>query len=516
MDPIRAPPLLKDFSAAKSKVSDDELFEFTVPAPCTQRYEGSFHCPMPRHLNRNRKRRAFASNGPNSQQDCLGTIEQDQERHPDPTLRSPMQRSPMRRLTPPSSPNVGFASPINRRISLLSPTTQELSTFGNMTIQSFGSSFASYSNGRMPVISDSYTPSDAGGTPRSQIKQSPRQSPRHVPLAIVCTNTPDTLSLPCTPRKSQNAEGNLPVFGSPRAIQTRSPAHVHESPKFLLPRCNRMTGKSGIFPGSIQGERDNPPMHFLRLDKNPPKNEGTSTRKSNPYGLPIASRSLLQKVSSADSLDDFNCMDDGSANGSLSDSCDEGGWFFLCSPEKPISTAEDDSTRSQKKLRSPSIDNPPSRKLDLSSAVSSSENSEVSNDNLLPLRVRSCIASGTQKSRKPITSTSTSSLFGMDIICENSMSRHPSTNMFSRDHQDAFGHPSAALARALSRTESDQSLGRLCLDSAQMYGGSRDMITPPIVMSSLPEQPPLMKRYLQQQKNFIDNFSARSSEKIKS
>lgn len=485
-----------------------DTFQFTVPAPFAPRrmhYKTEASFPLPRSMVKSRKRRAFESDGPNSDEISPRTEMLGQDK----TLK-PTNSMSMARFTPPSSPNVGFSTPANRRFAL-SPTTQELSSFGNMTIQSLGSSFASYSNGKAPFPPDSNTSVTSASlvTPRSQIKQ----SPRHVPIAVVSTDATEALAIPSTPRETPQTEGSLLLFGSPSAIQ--SPV-IHESPNFLLPRCSKISSNSrnhSRISNASNHNKNTPPISFLRLDHSEKK--GDHPRKSSLGARPTTSRSLLKKSTSTDSLDDFHSIDDACADGSLSDSCDEGGWFFLCSPKKNTAT-DDDSPRSQKKQKAPNLkaSMPPS--IDPSSLKKFEFTSDAYANNQGFPKINTQLPARLRKPRNP--GASANSLFGMDIICEHSMSRQSSTDfelLAKRSSTDLLStRDNTLLPRAIVRTESDQSIG-LCLDSAQLYGGSRDMITPPVLSSSQPEQPPLMKRRLQEQKIVIEYCQPSRVEKVK-
>jgi len=344
-----------------STMTRDSEYSFQIPhcSPHSQpSAERTFPCP--RNMDRNRKRRAFASNGPNGTQICPERTGKPSEQY----FKS-IQNSSLKKCTPPSSPIVAFSPPDAYKGNFaLSPTTQELSSFGNMTIRSLGSSFASY--GRMPVVSDTGSDSISTNmaTPLSQLNY----SPRHVPLAVVSSET-ELLSMPGSPRKLHNSD-NLLVFGSPVAIESKSP--MHESPKFLLPRCQISGSKKPVaYHGRRHETREKPPINFLTLNQSLSFEDDKKKQEPNPNALPT-SRSLLKKATSTDSLDDFHNVD-----GSLSDSGDEGEWFFLCSPKKPCTETEDDSPRRQKKNR------PPLPKLDLPTASSNSVG-EGSKDSSIP------------------------------------------------------------------------------------------------------------------------------------
>ncbi len=248
------------------------------------------------------------------------------------------------------------------------------------------------------------------------------------------------------------------------------------------------------------------------------------------------SRSLFKPASTAsnDALDEM--LYEGDTDGSLSDSDDEGGdnGFFLSDPSclssltapalpprgllssilKPNNRCNSNNTNidqsegsgfglsltaayslKTKKKKVNSGDNP------IFPNLPTSFDRKYTNQNHTLMNDDAC-----EQNREGSTSESNTSLFGMNIIHENSISNgsladigiFPSTK---RNSCRSFNEDHTSSASFLNRSKSDQSINSigLCIDSCsgvnKEYNG-RDMVTPPVNSRTMSSPPPLKQTRL--------------------
>ena len=467
----------------------------TLFASKIQKKDSSEKTFLPHHASilRSRKRGASDCNEPlMNDPSCFSSANLPVERH---AFASPSRIiGSAAKPTSCSSPSVTFGfdvSPCPDSL-VLSPTSNELSNFSHLTIRTSGSSFATYSSGRKKNLTDTPT------TPSSAQRMHFRQSPRHVPLEIIAANHSQLNILPRSPERNTMDGVDLPIFGSPQAVQPRSP--VQKSPRFLIPRCTKnIYGEKSFEMSSTkmhQCKRSpsrkaiHPPISFLTLN-----NRSPSTRSIHKAGS--TSRSLLNVSSEEDSLDDFEYIEDDASNGSLSDSCDEDAWFFLSSPTKNNIPATGTNVTpcpdgpNQKKPRSPNEESN-------GTCTPGTLKPRGAETNLFPIDSgASMLPRGGSSALKSTRYTSSSSLFGMDAICENSMSTSNLPELLNRNisgpaNEGSLGSTCPNPALSLPRNDSEISLG-LGLENVPVCCDRRDLITPPII-NTLQLQPPSMKQ----------------------
>ena len=458
----------------------------TLFASKIQKQNSSEKTFLPHHASilRSRKRGASDCNAPlMNDPSCFSSANLPLQRN---AFASPSRIIGAAKPTSSSSPSVTFGFDVTPCPDslLLSPTSNQLSNFSHLTIQTSGSSFATYSSGRKKNLTDTPT------TPSSAQRMHFRQSPRHVPLEIIAANHSNS------PERDTMDGVDLPIFGSPQAVQPRTP--VHKSPRFLIPRCTKnINGEKSFEMSSTKMHQwkrspsrkaSHPPISFLTLD-----NRSPSTRSIHQSGS--TSRSLLNVSSEEDSLDDFECIEDDASLSS--DSCDEDAWFFLSSPTKNnIPTSGPNVTPcpdgpNQKKLRSPNEESN-------GTCTPGTLKPRDAETNLFPIDSGApMLPRGGSSALKSTRYTSSTSLFGMDVICENSMSTSNLPELLNRNisgaaNEGSLGSSCPNPALFLPRNDSDISL-RLGLENVPVCCDRRDLITPPVI-NTLQLQPPSMKQ----------------------
>jgi len=478
-----------------------------------------------------------------------------------PTIQSTIVTSttpiPFRTMTPPASQCMtSSASPF-----ATSPYSKELSRFSNLTIQSPGSSFTAYSphggvkhqhqvcSSPSPCYNNS---SNLGGLSSSLSsntdnkfqafllqKQNP---PRHVPIALVTgetmlhTNKKDGTSIIVPPRRNPLCDSISGSYGKGKsAVRPATPFlclrndnddhydhhhhHVDETcnkPTIptvpdVSPQCHLSPQSSGGLSEDVHGKSSSsdgkrnedtdvtsPPIAFLDMK---PNQEHTAGRQKTSQTSTFTTSLLKQR--STDSLDDFFFSDDVSLGSSLTDSGDEGEWFFLCEPTMDASPtdcahhweAPRPSVLRQKLRRIPKLPFPPPPPTNNNAAPTGTDYITFST-RLLSKNV------STTKSQY----SSSSSLFGLGIPQANSKASLNGESFTSHNWGSRKQLKTASFYALSQHESSSQSLQHLSAVSNAASSNSdllskttpRDLVTPP-VSAAFPESndgpPPLKRSY---------------------
>lgn len=261
--------------------------------------------------------------------------------------------------------------------------SKELSRIGNLTIQSPGSSFTAY---RSPFKYGSYPPnsyinthhfdnhhSPSGMLPTNLLKQNPRQ----VPIALVTVDK--SLKSTCVPTiappsysqssdaiPSSHGDGAFPFLrptASPNCCVQHDDSccderyhgvNIPNIGETVLPPRHDNTLLSPNSPSRVlqdasennsdacNGANISPQAPVAFLDMNAPPRQRNK----------LSSFQSLFKQTSNDALDDFFHSDDVSLGSSLTESGDEGDWFFLCEPKLEASPTDCAHQWKRKKHRS--------------------------------------------------------------------------------------------------------------------------------------------------------------------
>ena len=371
------------------------------------------------------------------------------------------------------------------------PTLFELSSFGNLAIQSVGSSFSSFVNGRRSIVpAGSPLPL---GTPPPHSKPSAKQ----VPLTILSTEKP---SVPLN--QSHQAQPHS-AFGSPMATKS------FKSPRFFVPRCSKTsrridllrekTAKTSrridllrekasplILPQlgtSMIFDKKSTSLNKNALNEDVCNRTSTSSKTTSNGGTSKCMH--LFRPPSMDYVD--NCS---ASDGSLTDNGDEYDWFFLCDPA--IAAYTNDSNQTRPMARSTVLPRSPSSVF----AQNGNGNPPAKLDR--PSVSRPFPSVDDQPKGGVLQGIATSischnRLVGIGIIHENSMSRPRSAEA---DTPDSFG-PKVQACPFVHRSQSEQSLD-IGIENAPMYSDARDLITPPVMSLGSRSPPPLKQTKLTQ------------------
>ncbi len=536
--------------------------------------------PSPGQIHGSRKRRAFGSNGPLCENGSSSPLIFVQKTPDIRTLQSQhhaafqSQQSPLYIPSTPTRPDfprgspdaVQQKTPSSNLTPSPSPTVEKLAMFEKLAIQSPiianspGSSFkvVSSSNSNNTPGSESARSINYPNGARLPLRRD-SASPRQVPLTVLSSSSSEkktSMLLPQSPDR-KSSEERLPV---PFFSEAKSPSRPYLSPRWKRPDPNlnlnitlptgQDTGlKVPIKPIQNSGALDReyskpghrPPIacdeRFMcpeeRHSNVPPLHHGPPTEvtceqdpknyNTDPYHQSI---SLFGPSPKMDPRDEFRAFANiPNCNDSLTDSDDDGDWFFLSDPgATSIRNNNLEASRRGKKSKH------------MVSSVASKPKNMSANIQQLPFDlpfVSKPMMMPTSSSRKdmflPIATppqittvcsgsrlSSCNSLFGMSIIHENPLALEAPSHQHHPERQDggAFtfgssGFPSIGIGTAhavkrsssessfgisSNRTSSDISLG-LGLEKAPYITdcNSRDMITPPVI-STTPQNPPPLKK----------------------
>lgn len=433
-----------------------------------------------------------------------------------------------RTTTPPILP---FSMTTSASPFSTSTYSKELSRIGNLTIQSPGSSFTAYHS---PAHVKHGCPSptcnnnkNTNGVPQSSSDMLPalqKQNPRHVPIAFVTRpasnhdyreESPVLIPTTTAPFHCvQKDDDHYHKYQRSSHQDNYVPTNVEKS------QCRRHSFLSSSHSSSDSLEDDvnrksrdgrndakvSPPVSFLDFSQN----EGNFGRQQKSQ---ISSFTSLLKQKSNDSLDDFFFSDDVSLGSSLTESGDEGDWFFLCQPKFEASPT--DCAHHWKMPRSSFLHENPRRIPKLPFPTTTSTNSNVAptstNDDYVTFSTR-FISKNVPTSTTKSQYSSSSTLFGMGIPQANSKAsfndeQTSSYNVAGPRQQQKMAPFSTVCRHESLSSQSLQNVVASSSNATTSAGGSdvlikttttaptRDLVTPPVslVFQETNEPPPLKK-----------------------
>ncbi len=401
----------------------------------------------------------------------------------------------------------------------------------------------------LTVISDSRgsrNMSTTGSTdnkdPTSSMKRYPQRSPQlvisprpHRPSKFLMPS-PKThhLPFPRLPAKIDdvNADVNAPIESLQNKQTSTGDAlssnDVH--PSSMMPPLPNKTPNANdqpkVVPTScsppIAQPMCPPPIKMLSFDLN--QKSRKEKKLSNLKRKTALDQAVsLFKPSADEARNEFLYSNDGDTDGSLSDYSDDEGAFFLSDPSclnlKPkfykSSSSKNGSSNNDNNFNNLSL---AAAYSFMGSSSSSKKKKRDDSNHGIYNQTFSTIdskfySSSRNKSNDSLFSdgrdkSSATSLFGMNIIHENSasnasiadMSCSLSRNGKNGSYRNLSDQSSKDSYTYLNRSKSNQSINSLglCLDSslAEGFEGNRDMITPPIISRPLSSPPPLKQTAL--------------------
>lgn len=512
-------------------------------------------CPKPGILPGSRKRRAFSSNGPNAPTlHCDGVPFSGQ----DPLVLSinsdhSICSTPVRH----QDVEANLSTPDNCIIggnTYFSPTMNEMSIFQHLSLrspcriaQSPGSSFSVYpKSGKSTCCTTvatghSFDSEDtthrtarnlnSSVTPSRSNSRSNTNMRKTIPLTVLSGQTTTSFLSPHTMDSTGSASRRQKFFPSTHPKNEMSPmqstpgiernvAAVAVTEEKRTPNRKHffkssdtafvMGSKPQFSPRYLDSDHheilhsskySSPPIRFLSLDKSndeEDKGDNWNANCNNHKRENKSSWSLLRPLSPHcnDALYDMLKSNDVNTEGSLSDSDEEDGAFFLEDPcfLPRITPQANDSLQGQGPDRPPYCEE--------GSLKIKRKKTQDEHFNPRPVDDSCFDHASLNKKEKESCFSSTTSLFGMNIIHEDATSECPlNISLVPRTRNSSFtDHFPHDLSSSFSRSSSHNSFSSIGLSIEEhserndVKLSGRDMVTPPVTISNISSTPPPLKK----------------------